>query len=217
MFWREFPTKNALEEAIRAIVDPQPFNDPFESPLISDLVSERHYFCSLRALRPSHFRKIRGNSPYKFQGDFSGLPTSVPLGWHTVSWKKCVIPPLTEWDRIVRAMRDRIEPEKARYKKSHPTCEDCGQKPSKDAHHANPPFQSISDSLRSRVSDAEVAECLAGWDWFSPDNFALPMGNKLTVIFDQLHANAELRALCRECHNKTKGRKPRTNDGFADE
>ena len=159
---REFPTKKAVEDAIHAIVNPQPFNDPFEPPLISDLISERHYLCSLWALRPSRFRKLRGDNAYEFQGDFSGLPTSASLGWHTVSRKKCVIPPLADWDRIIRAMRNRIQPDKARYKKSHPICKARGVKPTAEAHHADPTFDSIGEALRSRVSDSEVSECLAG-------------------------------------------------------
>jgi hypothetical protein len=210
MFWREFPKKTAVEDAIRAIVNGQAFNDPFESSLISDLIVERHYFCSLRGLRPSRLRKLRGYGPkgYDFQGDFSGLSTSTPIGWHSVSWKKCVNLPLTDWDRIIRAMRDRIQPDKTRYKKAHPICEACAQRPTADAHHSDPTFLSLSNSLRGQVSDSEVADCLADWNWFLPDNFALPAGHKVTLAFDELHAAAALQALCRECHNKTKRKRP---------
>jgi len=211
MFWREFPTKKAAEDTIRGIVNAQPFEVPFESSLISDLVLERHYFCSLRGLRPSRFRKLPGYNAYTFEGDFFGLPTPEPIDWHPVSWAKCLAAPLTEWDRIIRAMRDRIEPVKSRYRQVHPICEACNLRPTAEAHHSRPAFLSISDSVRSRVSDSEVSDCLAGWKWFLHDNFALPKGHRITILFDELHATATLQALCRECHNKTKRRKPQPN------
>ena len=211
MFWREFPTKKAAEDAIRAIVNPQPLQIPFESSLISDLVLERHYFCSLRGLRPPRFRKLPGYKAYTFEGDFSGLPTPQPIQWHPVSWTKRLASPLTEWGWVVRAMRDRIEPIKTRYRELHPTCEACSSRPTVEAHHSSPSFLSLSDSVRGSVSDSEVSDCLTGWDWFLRDNFALPEGHKITIIFDQLHAAATLQALCRECHNKTKTRRDPTD------
>lgn len=205
-FWREFRTQTAVKDAIRSIVDPQPFKTPFESALISDLIAERHYFCSLRGLRPSRFWKLPGYGPkrYKFQGDFAEQPTPTPIGWHTVSWDKCVRPPWTNWDRIVRAMRDRIQPEKTRYKDEHPICEMCVDRPTEEAHHANPPFLTIAKLVRERVSEAEMEDCLGEWNWFLPANFALPAAHKITLIFDELHSTARLQALCRECHNTTK-------------
>ena len=208
MFWREFPTKKAAEDRIRGIVNAQPFKIPFESSLISDLVLERHYFCSLRGLRPLRFRKLPGYGAYTFEGDFSGLSTPERIGWHPVSWTKCLAEPLTDWDRIIRAMRDRIEPVKTRYRELHPICEACNLRLTVEAHHLDPAFLSISDSVRGRVSDSEVSDCLAGWNWFLRDNFILPEGHHITIVFDQLHAIATLQALCRECHNKTKRRKP---------
>jgi hypothetical protein len=208
MFWREFPTKKAAEVAIRGILKAQPFKIPFESSLISDLVLERHYYCSLRGLRPSRFRKLPGYNAYTFEGDFAGLSTPKPVDWHPVSWLKCLAKPLTEWDRIVRAMRDRIEPVKTGYRELHLTCEACNARPTAEVHHLNPAFVSISNSVRSRVSDSEISDCLCGWNWFLRDNFALPEGHTITIAFDQLHATATLQALCRECHNKTKRREP---------
>jgi hypothetical protein len=140
MFWREFPTKKAVEEAIRGIVTPQSFRIPFESSLISDLVLERHYYCSLRGLRPSRFRKLPGYGTYTFEGDFSGLSTPQPFDWHPVSWTKCLAEPPTEWSQIVRAMRDRIEPVKTRYRELHLICETCNLRPTAEVHHSNPTF-----------------------------------------------------------------------------
>ena len=44
MFWRNYPTKKALQETIQGRVNSQPFEVTFEDSLISDLISERHYF-----------------------------------------------------------------------------------------------------------------------------------------------------------------------------
>jgi hypothetical protein len=172
------------------------------------LILERHYFCSLRHLRPARFRKLPGYGAYTFEGDFSGLLTPEPIAWHPVSWTKCLAEPLTEWDRIVRAMRDRIEPVKSRYRELHPSCEACNLRPTVEAHHLAPSFLSLSDSIRRCVSDSEVSECLADWNWFVRDTFALPKGHKITItaLFDQCHATVTLQGLCRECHNKTKRR-----------
>ena len=204
MFWKAFPTKKSAEDAVRKIVNSQGFNIAFESPLISDLVVERHYFCSRHGLRPRRFRKLHRSPGYSFEGDFSGLRTPRPIAWHGVSWTQCLAVPKTDWSRLVRAMRDRIEPEKARYKREHPLCEACRVHPTEEAHHETPTFDGITGSVRNLVDDAEIAECLAGWDWFLNDSFALPEGNKITTAFDQIHATATLRALCTGCHKATR-------------
>ncbi len=204
MFWKDYPTQTAAREAIRKIVDAQPFKAPFESDLISDLIVERHYFCSMRKLRPSRFRKIPGYNGYKFQGDFSNLGLTGDVGWHTVSWDKCLKPPMTDWDRIVRAMRDRSEPIKTAHRDQHPFCEACGAVPSDEVHHQSPSFVTLTDSIRSLVNDSEISECLSGWDWFAADNFILPEDHMITRLFDQFHKQALLLALCKGCHNITK-------------
>ena len=204
MFWRDFPTQTAAREAIRQIVDSHPFKQPFESDLISDLIFERHYFCSLRNLRPSRFRKIPGYNGYEFQGDFSNLGLANGIGWHTVSWDKCLKPPITNWDRIVRAMRDRSEPSKAIYRHQNPFCEMCRAQPSQEVHHHKPSFADLADSIRTLVSESEISECLSDWDWFAEDNFTLPENHKITQLFDHSHQQASLQALCKACHNTTK-------------
>ncbi|MEY2545058.1 MAG: hypothetical protein QOG48_175, partial [Verrucomicrobiota bacterium] len=165
-FWRQFATKEAAEDAIRAVIDPQPFDTPFESTLLSELVAERHYFCSRRGLRPFRFRKLRHYKAYLLEGDFSVAAAPRQIGWHGVSWTKCLAPPQTDWQRIVRAMRDRCKPAKTSYRQSHPICETCLQRPSVEAHHENPTFHALTEQIRSQMSDAEVTDCLAGWDWF---------------------------------------------------
>jgi hypothetical protein len=204
MFWRDFPTKKAARIAIQQIVNSQPFKQPFECPLISDLIQERHYFCSLHNLRPSRFRKIPSYAAYSFEGDFSGNSTEPNIGWHPVSWTKCLIPPQTGWDRIVRAMRDRCEPIKLSHRAAHPVCEDCGFENSCEVHHKSHSFLAIAEEIRSKVLESEISDCLSGWNWFLKDNFALPEEHRITKLFDVLHRSVTLQALCRACHNRTK-------------
>jgi hypothetical protein len=173
MLWRDFKTQADLRAAIRKIISEQPFKEPFESALISDLIVERHYFCSKRNLRPLRFRKIPGYGPkrYSFEGDFSGLSTQHSTGWHRVSWEKCIKPPVSDWDRIVRAMRDRVEPQKRQYRDEHPFCKHCSVAPSDEVHHNDPAFQTIAAQVRDLVSDEDIVDCLGSWDWFNKSHW----------------------------------------------
>lgn len=204
MFWRAFKTKAEATKAIQAIINERPFFEPFESELISDLIAEKHYFCSINGFRPTRFRKIPSYGAYSFEGDFSHLEVLPPIGWHPVSWTGCLKPPKSNWDRIVRAMRDRIKPTKLTYRDFHPICEDCGLRASEEAHHKDPSFQEIAEAVRVTVSDREILDCLGNWNWFEKSDFSLPEGHPITLEFDRIHRGARLEALCRPCHNKTK-------------
>lgn len=199
MFWRDYPTKKAVTDAIQTIINAQPFKIPFESILLSDLIAERHYFCSIKQLRPLRFRKLPGYGAYQFEGEFA------EIGWHSVSWTKCLKPRQTAWDKIKQAMRDRAEPVKAEYRKTHPMCEQCGS-PAMETHHSQPSFNELAEIVRKQFSDADISSCLAEWNWFERDNFALPESHSITMMFDRLHSTAVLQSLCRECHNLTKRR-----------
>ncbi len=69
IFWRDFKTQSAAVKAIQEIINAEEFKTPFESELISDLIFERHYFCSRHGLRPTRFRKIPAYNAYSFEGD----------------------------------------------------------------------------------------------------------------------------------------------------
>ena len=204
MFWRDFPTATAATKAFRQLLNAQPFKTPFESDLLGDLIAERHYFCAPRAIRPSRFRKLPGYGAYTLEGDFNLSIPDRELGWHPVSWTKCLNPPLTDWDRIVRAMRDRSEPVKLSYRNTHPVCERCGIAPSMEVHHESPSFREIALGVRTTVADDHITECLGAWDWFLKEDFSLPDGHAITISFDSIHASATLQALCRICHHGTK-------------
>jgi hypothetical protein len=211
MFWRDFPTATAATKAFQALLNAQPFKVPFTSELLSDLIAERHYFCAPRAIRPTRFRKLPGYSAYTLEGDFTASTPGRGVGWHPVSWTKCVKPMLTDWDRIVRAMRDRIEPKKTTYRFHHPICEACCIRPSDEVHHLDPSFLGISQLVREGLTNDDISSCLGNWNWFEKDDFSLPEGHKITQKFDFIHDFGTLQALCRPCHNLTK-RKPSKHD-----
>ncbi|MSU49154.1 MAG: hypothetical protein EXS37_08745 [Opitutus sp.] len=191
--WRDFPTQDSLRAAVREVVNPQPFDTPFASALISDLNAERHYFCSLRNLRPGKFKKTREDQPYRFQGLFDH-------GWHLVSWTKCVSPPPTKQDLIIRALRDRTESIKIAFRREHPVCARCGTARSEETHHADPTFQQIVDEVFRSVASADIDSALIAWNWFQKTEFAVPEDHIIIRIFDGLHASARLEALCQPCH-----------------
>lgn len=203
-FWREFPRQADVEAAIRAVVNPRHFHQSFESPLISDLVQERHYFCRLHGLRPSAFKKTPENTPYRFYGLFASH------GWHPVSWRKCLTPPPSREAIIVAAFRKRIEEEKMAFRRANPLCAHCGKAPSEETHHAEPTFKEITERVFAATSGPEIDSAIAAWNWFVKEDFVVPEGHVIAQRFDAMHATARLEALCRECHKATNSRKPTT-------
>ena len=197
-YWRDFLRQADVEAAVRAVVNPQPFNTAFESPLISQLVSERHYFCRLHKLRPAAFKKTYEDSPYRFYGLFE------LKGWHPVSWRKCLKQPPSREDIIVAALRNRIESEKIAFRRAHPICAHCNNVPSEETHHAQPSFSEITDRVFSAVLESDIDTALAAWNWFEKQEFTVPQGHVIERLFDEFHAAARLEALCKRCHNATK-------------
>lgn len=202
MFWKQFPTQAAARNAIRDIVDSKEHAVPFESDLISDLIAERHYFCSARGLRPVRFRKINKGKGYTFEGDFSSCEIEPPLTWHAVSWSKCLkgAPP-TPWEHIESAMRKHCMPAKTAYRNAHPQCEQCGATETLEVHHSEPTFQDIVQCIRTQIDDADIQRCLANWNWFEKGDFKLPGGDKITQLFEVIHQTAILQVLCQPCHH----------------
>lgn len=197
--WRDFLTQAALREAVRCAVNPQPFYVPFASPLISDLIEERHYFCRWRALRPDQFKKTHEDTPYRFYGHFQHI------GWHPVSWKACLAPPPSREELIVRALRNRTESAKLAFRRAHPLCMHCEKEPAVETHHAEPNFKEIIASTFAAVTPDDVQSALTGWNWFLDAQFELPRGHPILEVFDRLHNGARLESLCKVCHDGTKG------------
>ena len=57
MFGRAFRTFEELKEEVQSVVNARNFDEVFRSDLISDLIAERHCFCSKNGLRPEGFKK----------------------------------------------------------------------------------------------------------------------------------------------------------------
>jgi len=195
--WRNFLTQAALRTAVRELVDRHSFYTPFVDNLIVVLIAERHYFCSMRGLRPVEFKKTRENEPYRFYGLFAH-------GWHPVSWSKCVPAPPSKLDLIVRALRDRIEPIKSAFRQAHPWCAHCQRAPAVEIHHAEPTFQAIMALVFSTTTEEDIITALASWDWFKTEQFVIAETYPIVCFFDRFHAGARLEVLCRTCHNATK-------------
>ena len=204
--WRTYQTQKELADAIRAIVNPQPFTTEFDAPLISDLILERHYFCRYRSLRPTKFKKTREDLPYRFYGQFPDF------GWHPVSWRKCLRQPPSTQDILRRALRSRTLASKVDYRRRHPVCEACGQAPAVEVHHATPTFDELVKSVLAATTPAEQHSVLVAWDWFRAEEFSIPDDHVLAVGFDELHAQAKLQALCKRCHNLTKSGRVRPSE-----
>jgi hypothetical protein len=72
-------------------------------------------------------------------------------------------------------------------------------------HHADPQFDEIADRITAGLTEADFDNALATWDWFKAEQFSLPEHLALVLHFDDIHRSTHLEALCRPCHDKTKG------------
>lgn len=96
--------KTALRACIRERLKAYAIDEVFEDELISDLIAQKHYFCSISALRPTHFRKrFRPGSSvngYDFEGFF------LTSQWRKVSWTQCLDPRgQDEWLKLLCGTR----------------------------------------------------------------------------------------------------------------
>jgi hypothetical protein len=187
-------TKTELVAEIREELEKHGFDTAFEYPLLSDLIAERHYYCSEHHLRPTRFRKLgRPGWAYDFQGWFDGH------GWHRVSWTQCTLPRRDE-DWIARAIRDAIQPVKTRHRREHPICERCRNAPSTEVHHVRPTMDQIVAAATRAVTEEQWRSEARRWDWWSPDAYSLDPQSPVVVEALRMHDEADLQALCHECH-----------------
>lgn len=198
--WREFSTQEDIRKAVRRVLEGHKLETDFESALISDLIAERHYYCSIKGLRPSRFKKVDVYDG-QLHGYFDGI------GWHPVTWYKSAGKPPTVRDHINNALRRRIKPLKSPYFQSHRTCEYCNLVPPVEIHHEAPEWREIMDMIFAEVSAADVDAVMESWNWFHKDEFQIPGGSRIAVVFDRIHKSAVLKALCKECHDSTKRRR----------
>jgi hypothetical protein len=195
--WREFRTFGELTKEVQRRVNNEPMERPFEDALISDLIRERHYICGPKALRPHRFKKTPEDSPYRFYGDFERI------GWHPVSWRDAASKSSRKQrDTLNDALRLEALAAKKAYRVGHSICERCGLKPPVDTHHEKPTWKDIVDEVISISGDEAVADELARWNWFDLEVFRVSPGGKVKAVFDGIHGQALLEALCKPCHDK---------------
>ncbi len=186
--------KTQTKEKVRSIVNAIGFEQEFEAEFISDLILEKHYFCSREKLRPSKFKKMRRNSgKYDFYGFF------LEKKWCKVSWSKCISPP-TEISLLTEALRREIQPLLFKYKDKHPICEKCCSTESSDVDHVKPEFKEICQKALNlmRKDDWDIA--FDTFDWWNEECFKLPEHNPAVLYVMEAHKSAILQAVCKECH-----------------
>jgi hypothetical protein len=189
-------TKTQLTKAIRDEIKQYGFSEEFESPIISELIAEKHYYCSKKGIKPDRFRKLfRPGAAYDFEGFFQGH------GWHMVSWSQCM-QPRDEYDWLKRALRDAIQPIVAQYKSLHPSCEICGAK-SEHVDHVDPEFDEMATQAISLLNEKQLKEAFERFDWWSEEPFSLPESNPAVRYILAAHDTAELQAVCKPCHVKS--------------
>lgn len=187
-------TKTRLKEMIREEIAAVEFGQGFESALIADLISQKHYHCAAQSLRPCRFRKLhRPGAAYDFQGYFPGY------GWHGVSWTQC-IEPRDEMAWLERALRDAAHPIISTYKATHPICERCGNHPSTEVDHVLPEFKVMVSQIIQTLSLSQVEEIFSRFDWLDKEPFSLPLGHAALQLIAESHQTAKLQAVCKPCH-----------------
>ena len=189
--WRLL-NKTKLTILIRDIVNPIPMGAEFASDVLSDLIAERHYYCSTAGLRPERFRKIADRPPYTFQGLFPGL------GWRAVSWSKCVNG-FSFRAELKKALRRLIELDVVNHRTRNPTCARCGAVAT-EVDHADPEFDVMAEDALSLLDADMERKLLAAHDWLSDEEWQFPSGSPVMLRMLELHRTAVLMSVCHPCH-----------------
>lgn len=192
VYWRGM-NKTQLRKKVQGILAKKMLSQEFESPLVSDLILEKHYYCSLHGLRPIKFRKSKRNGPgYDFHGLFD-------KGWHTVSWSQCITPK-RDVDHVKDALRLAIAQDVAAYRRDHGICERCQQRVSTEVDHVSPEFEEMAQKALKALDDDGWNEVWMNFDWWDEEAFRLPPDSPALRQFLDDHENARLMAVCHECH-----------------
>lgn len=197
----EYARAEDLEVAVRAAVRPYQYDEEFDSALVSDLIERAHYYCAPKGLRPQWFRKRRpaGRRPdparnYDFEGWFPG-----EIGWHSVSWLKCIKG--RTWERdLYAALRREISVDVIERQRRFPTCERCQLAPATETDHVAPEFADLVETALTTMSEDEIRSAFANFDWLAEERFQLPDEHVVRQRFLVAHASAVLQAVCAPCH-----------------
>lgn len=189
-------TKGELKEKCREIVNKYKVGEEFRSDLISNLILDKHYFCSLKKVRPEKFRKTARNGPgYNFEGYFQGN------GWHRVSWSKSITPP-KQSTIANEALRLAIQPILFKYKELHPICEVCKSCEAVEVDHVNPEFKAIVTEALSTMNSNDWHNVFVNFDWWNTNQFRFPENNSALQFTLKAHETAILQSVCKACHLK---------------
>ena len=184
-------TKKSAQAAALAEINPQPLLLPFQSELLSDLVSRYHYYCSKHSLRPTRFRKMpRRTGGYNLEAWFEGI------GWHGVSYRKCLTPP-TFRSEAIHALRQVVESFVWSHRK--PCCDRCGSRDRLEVNHLKPRFEEMVEKALEAADEADKA-AWDRFDWVSQEEFQLPPAGKAVRMIVELHKKAIFQTLCAPCH-----------------
>lgn len=196
--------KTELTEKCREIVNGFGIGEEFQSDLISDLILEKHYFCSVHKDRPDKFRKTARKGPgYNFEGYFQGK------GWHRVSWSKSITPP-KQLTIANEALRLEIQPIIFKYKETHPICEKCNSNKDVEVDHVNPEFKSIVSEALSTMSSNDWNDAFLNFEWWSSSQFRFPNNNPALRYTLKVHETAILQSVCKACHLENAESRKRT-------
>ncbi|SDX47617.1 hypothetical protein [Pseudomonas salomonii] len=188
--------KTQLRACIRLRLKERKLEEVFADDLISGLIAEKHYYCSVHKLRPSYFRmSYRPGGGYDFYGSFD------PNGWHKVSWSQC-LDPRDQNDWIESALRLASTPFLSARRRSFPICERCGLLPSTEVDHVSPEFQEIARQAIRNMQTFEFDAAFRGFNWWSEEPFSLSADNSALVYTLEAHRGATLQAVCKDCHLK---------------
>lgn len=195
---RTYRTKKAAMDVCKKVINSHPLVKPFASEVLSDLVQRHHYYCSRHGLRPLQFRKIpRARGGYRLEGWFDGI------GWHGVSYRKCLTPPTFEQE-VNKALRKVVEPVVWRTRDDW-VCEKCGGTQDLEQDHVEPKFVDVFNACMEVITD----EDRAAWDnfnWPRYEEFFLPKNSPAVKLALKMHENAVIRTLCAPCHRNVKRR-----------
>ncbi|WP_414545199.1 hypothetical protein [Nostoc sp. CCY0012] len=194
-FFRDYKTKTALEKDIKDLIGSYAFNQEFESELLSDLIAQKHYYCSFHGIKALQFKKQKNYNSYDFYGFFT------TLGWHKVSWRKCIYPESKELI-VKQALRDAIQPYSSERKRQYPICERCFKEPSEETDHIDPEFDVIAKQALETLSDKDWESIMINsFDFSIKEPFRLPENNPALIYTLEAHKTAKLQAVCKKCHN----------------
>lgn len=125
------------------------------------------------------------------------------MGWHDVSWTKCLKPPTYD-DEVKQFLRRRIQPQMRAALRDR--CERCGSSEDLEVNHLDPTFDEIYQQVRHHFTQSEI-DSWAYHDGWANARFALPERHRVLVAFEELHRGVRLETLCRRCHRQTTTRR----------